>query len=95
MSQLALGDGAYFRPDSSITREELAVMAARCVQISATGMMDFTDRESVSDWAKDAVDALASAGIINGFEDGTFRPDGISTRAEAAVILLRLDGADI
>ncbi len=92
---IALGDGAYFRPDSSITREEMAVMAARCVQISATGMMDFTDRESVSDWAKDAVDALASAGIINGFEDGTFRPDGISTRAEAAVILLRLDGADI
>ena len=92
---IALGDGAYFRPDSSITREEMAVMAARCMNITAAGTMGFIDIDSVSEWAKDAVNALSSAGIISGFEDGTFRPGEISTRAEAAAILLRLDGAQI
>lgn len=85
------GDGTYFRPDSSITREEMAVMAARCLDMTASAQVDFSDSGSVSDWARDAVNALAAAGVINGFEDGTFRPGGISTRAEAAVILERLD----
>ena len=85
------GDGTYFRPDSSITREEMAVMAARCLDMTASAQVDFSDSDSVSNWARDAVNALAAAGVINGFEDGTFRPGGISTRAEAAVILERLD----
>jgi len=41
-------------------------------------------------YASEGITALAQAGIINGFEDGNFRPQAHTTRAEAAYIILNL-----
>jgi len=44
----------------------------------------------VNGYARDAVAGLLQAGILYGYEDGTFRPQRQATRAETAAILLRL-----
>ena len=43
--------------------------------------------EATMQWAGDAIDRLCDMGVINGYEDGTFRPDGNVTRAEFAKML--------
>ena len=50
----------------------------------------FADTGDISDYAAEAVSALESAGIIKGFEDGSFKPNEGITRAQAAVIISRL-----
>ena len=52
-----------------------------------TTLIDFTDYDTVSDYAVVAVDTLARAQIINGFEDGSFRPQDNITRAEIAKVI--------
>ena len=52
--------------------------------------VSFKDEKSVADWAKAAVAAAARAGIMKGDENGHFRPKGVLTREEAAVIISRL-----
>ena len=49
----------------------------------------FTDNNKIDDYAKESVDALVGEKLINGFPDGTFRSDNLSTRAEAATMLWR------
>jgi hypothetical protein len=58
----------------------------------AQNTMDFTDFELVSDYAKDSVTNLSSIGFVNGFEDKTFKPFAICTRAQAAKIVYGLLG---
>lgn len=41
-------------------------------------------------WAYQAIEALAEMGIINGYEDGSFKPNNPVTRAEVATIISRL-----
>lgn len=48
---------------------------------------DFTDSGKVANWAEKAFEAFISNGYVNGYEDGTLRPDGYITRAETAKIL--------
>ena len=52
--------------------------------------LDFADADNIADYAKDAVSKLTAKGIINGYEDNSFRPEGFATRAEAAKILYGL-----
>ena len=49
--------------------------------------MKFSDADEISDYAKDAVEKLSAAGIINGDESGKFNPKQSATRAETAKIL--------
>lgn len=87
-----------FRPDAQITREQMAVMAARALQIAGKKAdsganqtpIPFADGQSVDNWAKDAVAQAVNAGIINGKSDGMFLPLEKASRAEAAVMLKRL-----
>ena len=46
-----------------------------------------TDIELISDYAKEGVEKLYSAGVVNGYEDGKFNPFGKSTKAQCAVII--------
>ena len=79
-------DGS-FRPADSISRQDAAVMIYRCVSERLSAQMkDFSDFGSISEYAQDAVAALAGAGVIKG-SDGMFRPHGEMTRAEAAAML--------
>lgn len=74
-----------------ITREQAAVMVKRAADkrgMSLTGAdkQEFSDEDSISDYAREAVKSLSGAGIINGNE-GRFEPRNSLTRAEAAQIL--------
>lgn len=73
-----------FRPDAVITRAEFASVMSKFTE--ATGdSISFTDTED--HWAADVISRIAAAGWINGYGDGSFRPDGLITRAEAVKIL--------
>ena len=50
----------------------------------------FTDEENMSDWAKEHIGICYSLGLINGYEDGSFKPSNNTTRAEAFVTIYRL-----
>ncbi|MCI8630811.1 MAG: hypothetical protein HFG67_00875 [Firmicutes bacterium] len=90
-----MGDGT-FSPNTSITREQMAVMLcnyARSVGfvLPQTGnVVSFSDAASVSSWATDYVATAAGAGIINGFDTGDFKPQGVATRAQAATVIYKM-----
>ena len=81
-----------FRPNLPVTRAEMAVMIARTLQspTDADTVTDFSDDEDIPHWAKSAVEAARKLGFVNGRGGNRFVPMGESTRAEAAVLLLRL-----
>ncbi|MFU1797902.1 Ig-like domain-containing protein [Paenibacillus azoreducens] len=85
------GDGS-FRPNAQITRAEMAVMIARALKLplNANIVTGFTDDESIPQWAKGAVEAIRGIGIVDGRGGNRFVPNEKATRAEAAVILLRM-----
>ena len=56
----------------------------------SAGALSFTDRSSISPWAEQAVGKGKAAGLVGGYEDGSFRPDRTVTRAEMSVIAERL-----
>ena len=62
----------------------LAISASTLVAVSASKFTDVDDTNSYVE----AIDVLSSLGIINGFEDGTFKPDGEITRAQAATMIV-------
>jgi hypothetical protein len=81
-----------FRPDTEITRPEMAVMIARALgqssaAVSATG---FADDKDIPDWAKGAVAAMKKQGIIEGKGANQFAPGDTTTRAEAVTVLLKM-----
>ncbi|MGG1519690.1 S-layer homology domain-containing protein [Paenibacillus oryzisoli] len=83
-----------FSPDASITREQVAVMlcnyaASKGYKLSATSRADFTDGDSVSTWAQEAVDRLAAAGILSGEDGGYLDPQAGASRAEVAAVFAR------
>ena len=77
-----------FGPDDPITREQMTVMIVKAAQLSAgVSGKTFADSDSISEWAREAVNIATSNKIINGYLDNTFRPKGNTTRAEAVVAL--------
>ena len=81
-------DGS-FRPNASITRAEFVAIATRFFDYSACYEGGFTD-VSYGDWYADCVQASADMGLVNGYEDGSFRPNASITRAEACAIVNRV-----
>lgn len=83
-----------FGCDMPITRQDMTVIAERAAKrfttISAGGERTFADSSEVSDYAADAVKFAASSGIMNGYEDNTFRPKNNAARAEAAMVIYSL-----
>ena len=77
-----------FKPNGNITRAEFATMAVRFFSASYEGEDLFPDIDK--HWAKAYINTAAYEGIINGYEDGTFRPDQYITRAEAMTIVNRV-----
>lgn len=83
-----------FGGDSVISRQDLCVILYRLKNSDESYELTFTDSESISDYAKNTVSYMANHGIINGFEDGSFRPFEGCTRAQVAKIIdlfLQLD----
>ncbi|GBF74109.1 hypothetical protein PA598K_02440 [Paenibacillus sp. 598K] len=79
-----------FRPDALVSRAEFAQLLVRALGLEGSGAeLSFADQEAIRPWARDAVALAVEAGIVNGFEDGTFRPDVRMTRTEMTVMLVR------
>ena len=82
-----------FAPTENITREQMATIMDRFAYAYDIDLPQdkpattFKDAAKVSIWAKDSVEYLTKAGILNGYPDGTFQPQGNATRAEAAKII--------
>ncbi len=90
---IIMGSGASFMPNAQITRQDMAVIAARaCAKLGKPleGNATFTDADMISDYAKAAVSALAGSGVIAGFPDGSFAPGENLTRAQAAVVIYNI-----
>ena len=89
---LMAGEGDYFMPDRTLRRAE-----AITIMVNALGMTHlapsppyttgFADDVDIPNWSKDAIYVANEIGLINGYEDGTIRPDKVVTRAEATVML--------
>lgn len=74
----------------NITRQDIAVMLYRCLNISDIGSLDeidFTDINDISEYANAAVLTMKKLGYISGYTDGSFMPAKTATRAEASQIL--------
>ena len=76
-----------FRPDDAITRAELAAMLAQFADIESASN-SFSD-VSTRHWAADEIAVCAKMGWINGYPDGSFRPDQTVTRAEMMAMINR------
>ncbi|WP_179223689.1 S-layer homology domain-containing protein [Paenibacillus tyrfis] len=83
-----------FRPDQTVTRAQLVKMIADALALKTSGTPTrFADRDSVPDWAKDAIADAVQAGIIQGYEEKGapwFKPEQPFTRAELVVVLARI-----
>jgi len=82
-------DDNTIRVLQSITREELSVLAMRAFDTSDQGRQgpQFADKNEISNWALPYINNAVALGIITGYEDNTFKPNELVTRAEAVSIL--------
>lgn len=85
-----------FRPDLAITRAEMATVLLPLLKtnadIASPASVHYSDLDG--HWAQEAIILLHENGIVNGYQDGTFRPEGFLTRAEAVTMLNRLLGIE-
>lgn len=82
------------RPTNNITRAEVATIFYRLLTEESQNYYraqsnNFSDVNE-GDWFNEAVSTMAAAGIVNGYPDGTFRPNNPVSRAEFAAIATRL-----
>lgn len=93
---LIKGDGGLFRPDDLVTREEMAAMAVRALGLEDKVMIVsgkepvFEDSGKFDQWAKGYVNLAVFKGLMQGVTSLAFDPKGLSTRAQAAVVVLRV-----
>lgn len=78
-----------FRPSNSMTRAEAAQMLSRLLILKGKPSSSPSFSDVKNQWFASAVKQLSSLGIILGYEDGTFGPDGNITRAEFVTMLCR------
>ena len=83
-------------PNANMTRAEVATIFFRLLTDESrteywSASNDFSD-VSAGSWYNNAVSTMANAGVISGYDDGTFRPDAPITRAEFAAMAVRFYG---
>ncbi|KEQ24100.1 S-layer homology domain-containing protein [Paenibacillus tyrfis] len=90
-----------FRPDTPVTRQELVVMLQRAVIYAgladsssgvnnAKSAQSYRDQDQIAEWAKDAVFLSNQLGIVQGFEDSSFRPQAQADRGQVSIMLYRM-----
>lgn len=77
-----------FVPENQITRAEFAALVVSGLGLTESSSGEFTDVKA-SDWYSGAVGAAVKAGLVEGFEDGTFSPNANITREQMAVMIAR------
>ncbi|OUS76155.1 hypothetical protein B1748_12875 [Paenibacillus sp. MY03] len=82
--------GPSFNPNQPISRADLVQLLVRALGLeTSSDSAPFADLNSLGKAQKSAIAAAVQAGIITGYEDGSFRPQGEVTRAQLAVMLAR------
>lgn len=84
-----------FAPNSTVTREQLAVIAMRALQTGVANKNDYklySDSASISDWAQDAVSACINSDVFVGLYDikDPFQPQKAVTRAEICKLIYNI-----
>ena len=79
-------DGS-FRPDTNITRAEFAQMISGFINAGYPGSASANLKDIKGHWAQDAIDKVFGKKVVQGYPDGSFKPDNELTRAEAVTIL--------
>jgi hypothetical protein len=74
-----------FRPDNPVTRAKFSAMIVKALAVPVNGSKMFTDTKR--HWAKAYISTLANRGYLNGYGDGSFRPDSLITRAEMVKVI--------
>lgn len=88
--------GGRFEPNSSITRQEMAVMIMRAYQYAGGELANaldterFLDSDSIASWAQESVRQAQALGFLNGRGNNRYAPAGSSTRAESAKLIYEL-----
>ena len=83
-----MGDGKY-EPKGSLTRAQFATMIARAMNYEDKPASPAAFTDVNGHWAADAINFCAENGIVDGYEDCTFKPDRAVTRQEVAAMLTR------
>ncbi len=79
-----------FQPGNTVTRAEFSVILMNVLNWQESGTeLSFTDTAVIGIWAKKAVSQAVQAGIIDGYENGSFRPNANMTRAEMATMIAK------
>ncbi|MFD0694597.1 S-layer homology domain-containing protein [Paenibacillus sp. GCM10027628] len=80
-----------FAPDQPMTREQMSALLSRVLKLQPSGQpaAKFSDVPAGS-WSAEAIAAMSSNGLVDGFADGTFHPQASLTRAEMAALLNRV-----
>ena len=95
-NEIVLGhSNGQFAPNDNVTREQLATILHRYQKFAeqippnVAEAREFTDLSSISEYAKESVNALVMQDVIRGRDSGSFDPRGNATRAEFAAMLHR------
>ena len=87
-------DDGSFQPNAAITREQMAAILRNYAQykgmdVTTSGdLSTYSDAASVSDWAQESVQWAVGQGLIHGMTVDTLEPQGLSTRAQVATVLM-------
>mgnify|MGYP005774162631 CR=1 FL=1 len=84
-----------FRPDQTITRQEVAAILARAFDLVEESNEKYTDDNLIPEWSRDYVYLAKGSELMNGDAKGTFRPTDTLIRAEAATILMNCNRAGV
>lgn len=76
-----------FMPAYPTTRAQAVVALTRALGLKPGPLPAFRDAATIPTWAQPSIGAAVSAGLIDGYPDGTFRPDAPLDRAQAAHLL--------
>ncbi|AEG16888.1 peptidase S8 and S53 subtilisin kexin sedolisin [Desulfofundulus kuznetsovii DSM 6115] len=88
---LLAGDGRNFRPDATLTRQEMAAVVVRLSGLSGSApAANFADEKEIAPWARQAVATAYARGLMRGVDDRLFAPGSMVTRAQCATLLARL-----
>ena len=82
-------EDAHFAPNAPITRAEFAAIIVRALGLDNKGQSQVFKDVDTTDWFNSAVAKAQEYGLIDGYEDGRFRPEKTVTREEAMVMMVR------
>jgi hypothetical protein len=84
-------------PLMTLTREEAAVLVARNMMLDETTgeALGFSDSRELQEWSRGLIQSLSNAGVVNGYTDGSFRPQTSVSRGEVAAMLVRAIGTPV